>query len=70
MLTAVGLVFWFNHLYVITANETGGVAPPEARLLMAMVGGVLLPVGVSTALSALVTILIAFGISSSFGLRK
>jgi hypothetical protein len=47
MFVAVGLVFWFNKLYVKTANKEGGIASPEARLPMAMLGGILLPIGVS-----------------------
>lgn len=49
MVIAVALVFWFNAQYVKTANKpgNGGFAPPEARLLMAMLGGCLLPIGVS-----------------------
>lgn len=48
MMIAVGLNFLFNRIYVRTANKAGGIAPPEARLIMTMLGGCLLPIGVSS----------------------
>jgi len=42
---SIALVFWFNAKYVKIADKEGGIAPPEARLHMAMVGGILLPIG-------------------------
>ncbi|KDQ54292.1 hypothetical protein JAAARDRAFT_38450 [Jaapia argillacea MUCL 33604] len=45
MLIGVGLNFWFNARYVRQAHAHGGVAPPEARLEMTMLGGIMLPIG-------------------------
>ncbi|KZT30282.1 MFS general substrate transporter [Neolentinus lepideus HHB14362 ss-1] len=41
----IALNFWFNARYIRIAKREGGVAPPENRLEMMMVGGVLLPIG-------------------------
>ncbi len=36
-------IFYFNPLYVVKVEKAGGWLPPEARLIPAIVGGVLLP---------------------------
>lgn len=53
MMIAICLVFWFNNRYIKIADKAGGIAPPEARLHMAMLGGVLLPIGVGLLLPVL-----------------
>lgn len=71
MMIAVCLVFYFNRLYVKTANKEGGIAPPEARLPMAMLGGVLLPIGVSLLLLVDMAIVCSsFDLISCSGLRE
>lgn len=70
MAVAVCLVFYFNKLYVKRANKEGGIAPPEARLPMAMLGGVLLPIGVSFAFVIIAIVCSSFDLISFSGLRK
>jgi MFS family permease len=45
MIIAVALVPIGNKRYMKTADEHGGIAPPEARLVPAMAGAVAIPVG-------------------------
>lgn len=71
MMIAIGLVFYFNNLYVKRANKEGGIAPPEARLPMAMLGGVLLPIGVSpTTVIRQIKQITDKSFKSCFGLRE
>jgi hypothetical protein len=41
----VACSFVENPRYIRVANKHGGFAPPEARLVPAMIGGCLLPIG-------------------------
>ena len=45
MVIAVMLVPLGNKAYIRTAEEHGGIAPPEARLVSAMTGAVAIPIG-------------------------
>ncbi|KDQ54290.1 hypothetical protein JAAARDRAFT_182267 [Jaapia argillacea MUCL 33604] len=45
MLLGALTVFLWNKRYVRQAKEHGGVAPPELRLEMSLLGGILLPIG-------------------------
>lgn len=45
MCAVLYLIFFVNPRYEKLVDKSGGVAPPEARLLPCIVGGILLPVG-------------------------
>lgn len=45
MMLSVGYAMFDNKRYARVADKNGGMAPPEARLPLAIVGSILLPVG-------------------------
>lgn len=45
MMVAVGYTIWDNRRYAKISDEYDGLAPPEARLPPAMIGAILLPIG-------------------------
>lgn len=46
MLIGAAYSIWDNKRYIrVSQNSPGGIAPPEARLPTAMIGGIALPIG-------------------------